>query len=550
MSRKLLIVVLLILLPALTACRRGDQGAIPTAVAPADTPTALPPTPVEYGTNTATPTPLPPTLTPTSPPPTATPLPTNTVPPPPTTTVPAVPTATPIPSATPAPSATATPSPTFVPGPPPGGTARIVFGPGATSAVVQGTLVAGGDSDTWVLRVNAGQVIAVQTLSTVPGTVIVSLLDPNGDMLATNPDLVGVSAAAPVTGDYQINLATADGAPTVSYTTQVFVPPAQTTPPLRLIPAPGTDSVNLPDTLIAGGDLNQYVIALQAGQSLTVSVFASVPAVTNIYIRDTNGRLITAGTDMSGAFATATTTGDYFIDISSAPGAPLVTYTLTVTAPPVAPPPEPVRIEFGPGQISAAFDGQIVAGGLIPQYTIAVRAGQTLITNLNDNPPGSVAVSIYDRNGALLNFGRGPTSLATVATEMADYNILLSADNTPASYSLEVVVPPLPGGDATRIVFPTGATSTVVGGELPFGGATQTWIVGGQGGQTLTVSVATATPGWLRLYVYNSAAQIIGMGTDNSGVSAPLATTGDYYIVVVSDPAIGPVSYSLAVEMR
>lgn len=542
MIRIRLLFTLVLLLSIFTACRRAEQP-LPTAA-----PIALSPTPavtdVDFGTNTPTPSPQatltatatetpPATLSPVPPSPTTPP----TMTPPPTLTVP--PTATrPIP----------TPTPNF--GPPPGGSARITFGPGATSATVQSTLAAGGDGDTWLLRLSAGQMIAVQTLSTVPGTIIVSIIDPTGSVLATNPDIVGVSAAAPIAGDYQINLATADGAPQVAYTMQVFVPPAETTPPTRITFGPGADTVQLTDSVAAGGDLNQYVIALQANQGVSVAVFANVPAVTNIYIRDTTGRLVSAGTDMSGAFATTTVAGDYFIDVSSAAGSPQVNYTLTINAPPVQPPPQPVRVEFGPGQIAASFDGQIIAGGTPPQYVVGVAAGQTIITNLNDNPTGSTAVSIYDATGTLLNFGRGPTSLATTAPASGDYNIILSAETAPANYSLEIVVPPLPAAGATRIFFAEGQTSTTVTGNLISGGDVDNWIIRALAGQIMNLSVATNTPGWLQLFVYNEAGQIIGLGTDITGVSAPLASNGDYRLVVVGDPAIGPVDYTMVVDIR
>jgi hypothetical protein len=543
MFRKCLSISLLILLVLLAACRREEPPS-PTEVAVVEPPTLVA-TPMERPTNTPTPSPEPVTATPPEPP-TAT---STAVPPSPTATIPPTATHTPVP-----PTATATavpPMPTATRnfGPPPGGSARINFAPGATSATVQSTLAAGGDGDTWLLRVNAGQVIAVQTISTIPGTILVSLIDPTGSVLASNPDIVGVSSAAPVTGDYQINLATTGGAPEVGYTMQVFVPQAETTSPTRIIFAEGGSSTQLADSLSAGGDINQYVIRLAANQGLSVAVFASTPAVTNIYIRDTTGRLISGGTDMSGAFATTTIAGDYFIDISSAAGAPQISYTMTVTAPPVQPAPQPARIEFGPGQISTWIDGQIVAGGTPPQYIVKVLGGQTLITNLNDNPLGSTGISIYDANGNLLNFGRAPTSLATTVPATGDYTVILSAETAPVGYSLEVVVPPLPASGAERIDFPEGSTSATVNGNLAFGGDIDQWVIRALAGQVMNLSVGTATPGWLRLFVYNDAGQIIGLGTDITGVSVPLSTTGDYRIVVVGDPAIGPVIYTMVVTI-
>jgi hypothetical protein len=519
----------------LAACRgRGEEVALPTPVetdagvtfVPPDDATAIAATATLAATSTAA---------------TAVPLPTSSATP---LAITAAPSATVAGAATAAP-ATAVP-PTVNPGPPPGGSARINFAPGATSAVVSSALAAGGDGDTWLLRVNAGQVITVQTIANPAGQMNVQLLDGSGGVLASNPDTVGISSAVPFTGDYQINLATASGAPAVAYTLQVIIPAAGgPVTPQRIQFAPGQSSAQVQDSLAAGGDLNSYVVNVAAGQTIQVGVFASPPAATNIYIRNAAGQLISSGTDMSGASTTATTAGDYFIDVSNFNAAPAVSYTLTVTVPPLNPPPAPTRISFGPGQSSAQLDGTLPAGGAAT-YVIAIAAGQTLITDLNDNPPGNVQIGISDPAGNPINFGRAPTSLGSAAVTTGDYTIALSTTAGPVSYSLVVNVPPLPAGNATRIEFGPGATSATVQGDLPFGGDQDTWLIRGLAGQVLNVSVGVVeATGWTRVYVYDAAGQIIALGTDITGAQAPLNATGDYRIVVVSDAAAGPLSYSL-----
>ena len=519
----------------LAACRgRDEEVALPTPVetdagvtfVPPDDATAIAATATLAATSTAA---------------TAVPLPTSSATP---LAITAAPSATVAGAATAAP-ATAVP-PTVNPGPPPGGSGRINFAPGATSAVVSSALAAGGDGDTWLLRVSAGQVITVQTIANPAGQMNVQLLDGSGGVLASNPDTVGISSAVPFTGDYQINLATASGAPAVAYTLQVIIPAAGgPVTPQRIQFAPGQSSAQVQDSLAAGGDLNSYVVNVAAGQTIQVGVFASPPAATNIYIRNAAGQLISSGTDMSGASTTATTAGDYFIDVSNFNAAPAVSYTLTVTVPPLNPPPAPTRISFGPGQSSAQLDGTLPAGGAAT-YVIAVAAGQTLITDLNDNPPGNVQIGISDPAGNPINFGRAPTSLGSAAVTTGDYTIALSTTAGPVSYSLVVNVPPLPAGNATRIEFGPGATSATVQGDLPFGGDQDTWLIRGLAGQVLNVSVGVVeATGWTRVYVYDAAGQIIALGTDITGAQAPLNATGDYRIVVVSDAAAGPLSYSL-----
>jgi hypothetical protein len=552
MSRKGLSVLLLILLVlVLAACRRAnDNPALPTPVAglPTAAATAIPVTTqatavfatatVETPPQTSSPTPVQ-TAPPTIVPPTAT---ATTAPPSPT---PLTPTAVP---------------PTAPPntGPPPGGSARIVFGPGATSAVVQSNLVANGDTDTWVLRVQAGQVVTVQTIANPPGAINVQLGDMSGGVLASNPDTVGISAAVPATGDYQINFSTASGAPAVGYTAQIFIPAAGgPVTPTRIQFAPGASSAQLNDSLTAGGDLNPYVLTVGAGQTINVAVFASVPAVTNIYIRNSAGQLISSGTDMSGASATATAAGDYFIDVSNFNAAPAVTYTLTVTVPPLTQPPtqpapgQPTRIEFGPGQTSAAFDGQVVAGGQPRQYVIRMLGGQSLLTNLNDNPVANVDITVTDAAGRVLNFGRAPTELGTRIPANGDFVITLStASATPVTYSLTVIAPPLPtAGVATRIFFAAGSTTTTVSGDLPSGGSVDNWVIRAQAGQAMSLYLGASQPGWMMAYVYNPAGDIIALGSDMDVIAAPIGTTDDYYIVLVSDAGAGPITYSMVVEI-
>ena len=563
MSRKgLSVFILVFVVLALSACRRGDDTpAISTPIVelPTSAATAAPDTTASPVFATATATAAPQTSTPTpslTPSTTAAPA-TATALPPTATSLP--PTATLVP-----PTATALP-PTAVPptatpnfGPPPGGSARITFAPGATSATVQSTLAANGDTDTWLIRVMAGQVVTVQTISSAPGTINVQLGDMTGGVLATNTDTTGISAAVPATGDYQINFSTASGAPQVAYTAQVFIPAAGgPVTPTRILFAPGASSAQLNDTLAAGGDLNQYVLQVGAGQTIQVGVFASPPAVTNIYLRNSAGQLIATGTDMSGLAITAPAAGDYFIDISSFNAAPAVSYTLTVTVPPLSTPPtqpapqQPVRISFGPGQISAALDGQVVAGGQPRQYVIGVAAGQTLITRLNDNPLGNVDITITNAAGNTVNFGRAPTELGSQVATTGDYTITLStASATPVTYSLVVTVPPLPNpGAATRIIFASGSTTTTVSGDLAFGGGVDNWVIRAQAGQTMSLFLGASQPGWIRAFVYGPSGALLALGSDLDVIAAPLATTDDYQIVIISDPAAGPISYSLVVEI-
>ena len=458
------------------------------------------------------------------------------------------PTATRLATAVP-PTATAVP-PTAIPnqGPPPGGQARITFAPGATSAVVQSTLAARGDTDNWVVRVLAGQVVTVQTISSAPGAIQVMLLDAGGGLLASNPDTAGISAAVPATGDYQIVFSTPNAAPQVSYTAQVFIPPAAPVTPTRIQFAPGASVAQLNDSLSAGGDLNQYVLRLAANQSLSVGVFASVPAVSNILIRNSAGQQIAAGTDMSGVSVTTTAAGDYFIDVSSAAAAPAVNYLLTVNAPPPATN-QPQRITFGPGQSGVTVNG-LLRASLSASYLVEVAPGQILVISLSGHPANTVDVAVSDASGAVLNSARDPLQgMNTTITTGGDATIRLSTTSpTDVTYVMTVVVPPPPGAP-TRINFAPGAESATVNGSLAFGGDVDSWIFRGGAGQALNLGVSADAGGWMNLFVYDAAGRMIGSGTDSTGVALPLPADGDYTVTLSTIQAAPPVNYALTVSL-
>jgi len=159
-------------------------------------------------------------------------------------------------------------------------------------------------------------------------------------------------------------------------------------------------------------------------------------------------------------------------------------------------------------------------------------------------------ITVQDAAGNVLNFGRGPTDLATLVPASGDYFITLSTAAATSNAALIVTAPPLPGGNPTRIIFAPGATSAVVTGDLAFGGDVDTWVLAAAAGQTLTVTAGSNQPGWSMLYVYDGGGNIIALGSDVEVVAAPLTFGGDYRIVVVSDAAAGAIGYTMTVAVE
>ena len=80
-------------------------------------------------------------------------------------------------------------------------------------------------------------------------------------------------------------------------------------------------------------------------------------------------------------------------------------------------------------------------------------------------------------------------------------------------------------------------------------GSTETWVIRALAGQTLNVYLGASQAGWMMGYVYNTAGDILALGSDMNVLSAPLAANDDYFIVLVSDAGAGPITYSMVVEI-
>jgi hypothetical protein len=114
---------------------------------------------------------------------------------------------------------------------------------------------------------------------------------------------------------------------------------------------------------------------------------------------------------------------------------------------------------------------------------------------------------------------------------------------------LEVVLPPLPQDNATRITFAPGADSAEVTGSLEVASDLDFWVIQAQAGQTLQIDIGAAEQGWLYAYVYNEAGDILAIGNDTETIFAPLAANGDYFIVINTTAGAPPLTYTMSVRI-
>jgi putative hemolysin len=326
---------------------------------------------------------------------------------------------------------------------------RIQFAPGATSAQVQGSLAAGG-GDRYVLTAMAGQVMTVNlSVATAEVSAILIIWGADGTVLISDhADATTWKGVLPSTQDYYINVRSVAQAP-VDYTLEVIIPPvaSPTEPePRRIQFAPGTTSAQVQGSLAVGGG-DRYVLTAMAGQEMTVNLFvptAEVSAILIIWGAD--------GTVLISDHADATTwvgqlpsTQDYYINVRSVAQAP-VGYTLEVIIPPVAsqPEPEPRRIQFAPGTISAQVQGSLAAGGG-DRYVLTAMAGQEMTVNLSvATAEVSAILVIWGADGTvLISDHADATTWKGVLPLTQDYYInVRSVVQAPVDYTLEVIIPP------------------------------------------------------------------------------------------------------------
>jgi hypothetical protein len=301
------LIPLLLLLLLLVNCRREDNQQVPSPVGTVITiPTAVP-----SATSQTTPTRNVPTAVA-------------------TVALTVAPTTASTIASTAAPTAFASPTATL---PGPSQPMRITFGAGAVSATVNGTLAAGGELETYVLRANAGQLMTIAVTANPAGTVTVFVRDATGQLLASGTDEKGLNLGLPTTGDYFIDVASPGAAPDVGYTLEVSIPAsAPPTPqPVRIQFAAGATSATVSETLAFGGDVDTWVLRALAGQTMTLNVTASEAGWMNIFVYDQNNQFLGSGTEASGVNINLPANQDYIILVSSINAAPPLNYTMVVT---------------------------------------------------------------------------------------------------------------------------------------------------------------------------------------------------------------------------
>jgi hypothetical protein len=326
---------------------------------------------------------------------------------------------------------------------------RIQFTPGAISAQVESSLIVGG-VDRYVLSAMAGQEMTVNlsvtsAVESAEMSTILNISGADGTLLRSGyVDPTGWVGVLPSTQDYTIDVISVAQAP-VNYTLEVIIPSAASEPePTRIHFAPGAISAQVQGSLAAGRS-DRYVLSAMAGQEMTVNLSDSSPGVNAILaIWGADGTvLISDHADATTWVGVLPSTQDYTIAVIPVTQAP-VNYTLEVIIPPAASEPEPTRIQFAPGAISAQVQGSLAAGRS-DRYVLSAMAGQEMTVNLSDSSPGVNAIlAIWGADGTvLISDHADATTWVGVLPSTQDYTIaVISVAQAPVDYTLEVIIPP------------------------------------------------------------------------------------------------------------
>jgi len=198
-------------------------------------------------------------------------------------------------------------------------------------------------------------------------------------------------------------------------------------------------------------------------------------------------------------------------------------------------PPEMVadakRITFAAGATSATMQGNLVKHG-IDRYVLKAEAGQTMTVKVT--APMNVVFSISGANGDVLkSSGAGASSWGGTLRATQDYTIALNAsDGNPASYTLQVTIPPPPTGapQAKRIVFGQGSTEAAMHGNIA-AGQSEHFVLRALAGQTMNVTVAAEPRDSVILIIWGADGNVLI--SDHAGATkwnGKLPKTQDYYI--------------------
>ena len=279
----------------------------------------------------------------------------------------------------------------------------IQFEPGTNNAIREGNVDLD-NSDRWVLRANAGQVMDL-TIDSVDDNTVFAIFAPDRTVLAVISDDTFWSGALPATGDYSVEVASLEGA--AFYRMKVWID-ATNVDPLgsvqRMTFAPGTSSGTAGGAVVRAST-DWWFLGAAAGQTMQVDV-TSLEANSTFDVLAPDGTPLTAPAERTTWSIVLPQGGDYRVVVQPTRGNSTYTITVRITGGTPVPSPQPTqtspasttrRVSFAPGTDNLAINDSI-ATGETHVWLVGAAEGQTLAVFL-ESDIGDIWFNIFDPNG-------------------------------------------------------------------------------------------------------------------------------------------------------
>lgn len=295
-------------------------------------------------------------------------------------------------------------------------TQRIRFAPGATSAVVSGS-VNGGSVRRYVLTALAGQTMTIEPTS-YGAPISVTIFDTGRGVLGSVVSGEAWSGRLPSTGDYTLVVYPSPYTANTAFQLRVEIVFGSQQPspmPERIRFAPGAVSAQVTGYLPSAAS-KVYVLDARAGQVMTIESWSGTGPF-RYTVTDPNGNVLGAANQGERWSGTLPRNGDYRVTLQSPADAPPANYWLRITivnaapsptatpkptaTPTPAPPTSAERIRFPQGATSVTLRGYVDTY-TSARFVLRALRGQTMTVALDTFYGNATRVTVRDERGNFL----------------------------------------------------------------------------------------------------------------------------------------------------
>lgn len=407
--------------------------------------------------------------------------------------------------------------------------------------------------------------------------------------------LTACQAATPTATDDALSAAKAPGAAA-----------GDTAPPDNEAAIAGEEAPSALDmadvALPAGGGSVEQALTAAAGQTLSAKVSGVSLGSVQLELLGPEGDVLASSAhaplaQRNSLEASISQSGRHLLKVSSADGAPELTFDLTATvegpaaeapddgaadAPSLETPadaadtgagetdaagsgnteePAPKRIAFQAGAAGGSIKGRMAVAGERQRYLLEGGKDQVLAVTLSADPAGSVDLMVFSPSQKPLRpllSGENEGPLRFPLPEDGDYTISLQA-SAAADWTLELMLDDAAeavsagdvpaGAPPTRLIFAPGNRATRLQGQVD-GGSPQRYILRARKGDTLALSLESYASARPQVFIEDPSGQVLASGLTEQPMAVALPASQDYWVTVLAPPRSEPVSYAMTIGLQ